>query len=759
MAGLTYPMMLGLAVLVLPAVYLMYKGSERFSKAVALSRALIVLLLVGAAAQPYVNAQEEISQTPEVTILQDKSSSTQLLQKEDLEFEEVKVRERTIASGNSSDLRNGLLRNLEENTNYLVVSDFQSSSSLGDIAERFREKNSTLNTIEYETQDEAAVSIQGPTTTVPGAETQFIIKVSSTSEIPSPTVTIDGSEVTPVKISNNTWRVSETFDSQGSHTVKASLDVQDRFQNNNEYYHAVDVTEKPEVLVIGQQGALGDKISKFYDITYEDSVPEDLSPYYTVIATEEVDAEPLIPYITEGNGFVYTGDIPENSYDVLPVRRGDPSSLTDATKTVLAIDNSRELGGEEEDARTRSIRMSKAVINGLQTNNRVGMVYYNGTSSFEPTAGILSSPIPLSRNRQKLKDKIAGLQPGGPAFHNAGLKAAKQIVNGTGNIILLTDGYLAPGASDRPFRSSAGYQIQQDSYRIVEGMEENLIVIKVGEPGGDKQNKERAENFLKQLESKSGGDYYQAGRILQGDGTTINLLGGGGTQGQKTPVSVVRDDHFITERIDMDTSVIDVDPAETKRGSTELARVSNGNPFLTVWRYGIGRVAAYTADGSQLENTVESDPLLVSRSVSWTVGDPKRKQDDWIRINSARRPDNVEIRSSNEIEGFKRQRENLYVREFKPNSTGFGTVEGKYYSYNYPEEFQNVGYSEEMQGIATSTGGEVYQPGEKEQMVEDIKNFSENKTVRQQQLGSYFIAAALLIFLAEIGYRKVNGKK
>jgi len=86
-------------------------------------------------------------------------------------------------------------------------------------------------------------------------------------------------------------------------------------------------------------------------------------------------------------------------------------------------------------------------------------------------------------------------------------------------------------------------------------------------------------------------------------------------------------------------------------------------------------------------------------------------------------------------------------------------VEDRVYAYNYPGEYQQVGYNDRMKEIVRDTGGQAYSPNETEELKQDIKSFSQKKVVKRQELGSFLIAAALLVFLAEVGYRKVKGKK
>ena len=120
MAGLGSPLFLALAVIAAPAVYVLFMRTGKFSKIVGASRTVIVLLLIVAAAGPFVNAQTDFMENAEITILNDNSNSAQLMNAPDLEFEDIQKTEKVIASGNSSDLRGGLLRNLEQNKAYQI---------------------------------------------------------------------------------------------------------------------------------------------------------------------------------------------------------------------------------------------------------------------------------------------------------------------------------------------------------------------------------------------------------------------------------------------------------------------------------------------------------------------------------------------------------------------------------------------------------------------------------------------------------------
>ncbi|MFB6144696.1 MAG: hypothetical protein ABEJ98_05285, partial [Candidatus Nanohaloarchaea archaeon] len=310
MAGLENPALLGLALAALPALYYAYTADETEKKVVGAAKtASILLLAVGAASPYYLVASQQLSEEATVTVLKDSSRSTKLMEDYSLDLEGVEVVTKTIATGNSSNLRQGILRNLRPDTPYLLVSDGQSTKPLQGLAQKFRRKNSTLHLLKPDMAREAAVSIKGPSSTVIGAENRFTVKISSTNgtEVPEPVVTVDGEKIDVKKLEDKRYSFTEKFSTEQDHTIKASINIQDRFEANNQYFKTVEVTEKPEILVLGNRGGLKNDLEEFYDLTYRNSIPEDLSSYYAVIAKKQFKEEQLAGYITKGNGLIYTG--------------------------------------------------------------------------------------------------------------------------------------------------------------------------------------------------------------------------------------------------------------------------------------------------------------------------------------------------------------------------------------------------------------------------------------------------------------------
>ncbi|MDY6761657.1 MAG: VWA domain-containing protein [Candidatus Nanohaloarchaea archaeon] len=727
MVGVQRPLALLLLLPVLPVLYSAVHREDRFRQVTTLLRAALLVLLVGAVAGPTVTTQQPVHSQPRLTVLVDQSMSTSVLEQPSLQFDGVEVRRRTIAAGNTSDLKQGILRHLEPDTNYVAVSDFQTSGTLDGVAERFNAVNSTLNVLNPASEHEAAVRIEGPDTTVPGAETRFTVHVSATGSVPTPQVQVDGETVKPQKSGKGAWTFTRSFETEGSHRVTASIPASDRYDVNDQYFKAVEVAEKPEVLVVGKRGGMGAALERFYDVTYRSEPPEDLEEYYAVVLKKDVDG--MERYAMQGNGVVYTGDPSDAAMDILPVRTTADGRQSEGTKIVLAVDIS--VSTAEEGKVKRSKQIAYNLVELLPFNNRAGAVAYNRD------AYLVSRPQPLSLHRDRLKQKIARLQPSGPSFHNAGLKGAAELLNSTGNIIWITDGKIGGlGANE---------QVPARTRQVAQNLDVRLITVAVG---GDANTE-----FLRQVTDTANGmflDASEAGRLQF-------VFAAGGAAGKASRLVVVDPSHFITQREELSAAATGFDPVTPRRGADLLVTGTGGQPFLTAWRYGLGRVAAFSGGNRELTQLRRDDPSLLLRTVSWAVGEPDRKEDRWVDIENGHVGSPVQVRASHPVDGLKRQSSSLYTGELEPGRSGFHTFAGKTYAYNYNPELSRVGYRS-VEGLARQTGGEVFQPDETAAIREQARQFSTRTVPTKTPVTNYLLVAALAVFLGEVGYRKMNGR-
>lgn len=745
--GLQKPLMLLLLTGLIPLTYLLIRTDE--AQKIVFSKMILLTLISATFASPFVMSEENLSETPEVTILSDNSRSTQILEEYDPDFENVQTNTLTVGSDNSSELKTDLLRNLEENTQYLLLSDGQTDQDLKEVATRFKQVNSSLSIVRLEAEEESSVYIEGPSETVIGAENEFKVKVSSTSDgIPEPSVEANGERVQLVK-NGNSYSFTRSFSEPGTVQISASINSEDVFSDNNQYFKTVKVREKPEILVLGSKSSMGDKLEEFYDITYRNTLPDDLSPYYAVFAKKEFDPAEMTDYVIEGNGVIYNGDLDEQNY-LLPSKKGE-GTQTDGAKIMIVVDASFASGKCENQFETESgntictrtsgeggsvkesIQIAGNLTNSLPPNNKVGLIAYNDE------AYLFSKPSPLLENRDYLLDQISRIEPEGPSLHYKGLEGAGEILKSgenDGNVILISEGET----------TYAG--VRGNTTEAARNLDARLITVGVGEDPN--------EDFLRDVARETEGGFYLEG----GESGKLSFtFKGGGAASTARRLIVMDGSHYITNGLNLDTSTTGFKNSETKRGARLLVSSTSGAEFLSSWHYGLGRVAQFTGGTSNLGNVMQYDPLLLTRTVSWAVGDPVRKEDEWIKIEDSSFGNPIKIEASYQIGGLNRRGEDLYVKTFTPAETGFRSFNGTVYGYNYNPEVQEVGYNTEIESVVNETGGNIYSPGEETRIEENLKQFSQRKVERKKFLTNYLLVAILLVFLAEVGYRKMTGRK
>ncbi|MFQ3275100.1 MAG: hypothetical protein ACI9LV_000946 [Candidatus Nanohaloarchaea archaeon] len=748
MISFSEPHFLLLATLAIPMIYLAFNRRTRFKKVTSATKAGFIILIAAALASPSITVSEERNTQDRLVILEDNSRSAELLEEVKLDFENIETERRTIASGNSSDLSAGILQNVEEDKSYLLISDLQSSDSMKGTTTEIRKRNASVNLLKPETEDEYSIKIEGPDTTYPGAENTFTVRVkSNTDNIPIPQISLNGEPVENEKVQGeDAWQVTKTFEKEGYNTIQASIAADDRFSDNNQYFKAVEVTEKPEILVLGGSGRISQEFSDFYSFDHHDTIPEDLSPYYAVIAKKPFEPSQLAGYTAEGNGLIYTGEY-EQENQILPVSKTD-NQQSQGAKIVLAIDVSYSAGncvsvegdepGEDylecgEGTVKESIQIAYSLIDTLPYINRVGVVAFNDK------AIPVSQIAPLSENREDIKNSLSRVQTSGSTYYHKGLRGGKEMLDGSGNLILITDG--------QAHAASEGVNSLEKSRDIASNLGgTKLITVGVGE--------ERNKKFLRDLAKRGNGKYLDA----RDSGRLRFQFAAGGTESEAETLYVVDKEHFITRDIEAEGTLSAFDAVEPKSSARTLVTSDQGKPFLTTWRYGLGRVAAFSGGEDDLGATMYRDSDLVSRTLSWAAGEPQRKEQERIDIENTEKGETVQVTANYPVEELDRQNENRYTGTLEPEKLGFHQFKDAIYGYNYNSEVDNIGYND-AEEFASSAGGTVFTPDQKEKIEESVQEFNNEKIEKQREISNYFLAAALLVFLSEIGYRKRRGKK
>lgn len=723
------PLALLTALTALSGIYIFLKASNREGRVLGVTRVLFFVLLAVGLAAPFMHDVRTVEGQQDVILLEDGSRSADLIENSSLELENADLERRTVLRGNNSRLASALDSELRSDQEYLLLSDGRTEEDLQQVLRKYRSENSTISVLKPDMASEKSIHVSGPSTTVPGATTRFTVNVRSTGagEVPVE-VTVDNTTVLDSSITGS-WSFNRSFEGEGTHRIEAEIQAEDRFEQNDKYYKTVKVREKPEVLYIGQESDLSQKISQFYDITIAEEVPEDLSQYYAVISTKALNNDRISSYISQGNGYMYLGGY-ENPADYLPVEASSEDYDTESTRVVVAVETSSQAGSSIRDSKD----LAYALVDQLPLNTKVAAFHYS------QDAHMISELQTLAYNKESLLTKISSIESIAETRHGKGLQAAKQLADGEGNIVLFTDGNFFEE------QRISKEEIKQNAFSEAESMDVDLHIVGVGEdPNRD---------FLTELADRGGGEYYPSDDVWR---LGFRFGAGGGTSAFK-PLVAIDTDHFITRGVGLGTSVSIFDEVRPKRSADVLVSGPGKREFLTSWNYGLGRVAAFSGGQPELSRVLSSDPGLVSRTASWTVGNPERKEDQWMEFSETEAPGNVEVTASYPAEGLSYSSEDRYTGEVSPEGFGFHSFGSGEYSYNYNSEIREIGYRDGvLEEIASSTGGEVYTPSRMDEL--SFEGSGREQVSYRRPLSKFFLAAALVVLLSEVGYRKLNGKK
>ena len=230
-------------------------------------------------------------------------------------------------------------------------------------------------------------------------------------------------------------------------------------------------------------------------------------------------------------------------------------------------------------------------------------------------------------------------------------------------------------------------------------------------------------------------------------------------------LAVVNRNHYITTDLELNATISGFNDATPKSGSIRLVAMTDGKPVLTVWRYGLGRVAALTTDnGNAWAGLLYSSPSsqLISSAVNWAVGDPRPEldrveaEDGWkntplqITINSKYRPSLPEA-------NVEKVGDNRYVATFNPNSSGIYYIGDYGVAVNYPLEYRYIGFNPDLPGLIIANGGKVFTEEEaKRSLIAEASRVSQRVVEERVSRRDALLLFALLILLLEIVSRKLN---
>lgn len=392
-------------------------------------------------------------------------------------------------------------------------------------------------------------------------------------------------------------RIGRPLDGAGQPVEGA---FQDTLLDNNTASGLVFTAGKPRVLLIDSQPEQSQGLEwalKEEGLLVETrpavGVPTELSElqnfevlvFSNIAATDlsQRQMEVIRTYVSElGGGFVMLGG--DQSFglggyfktvleEVLPVRSDfEKEKEKPSLAMVIAIDKSGSMGGQKialaKDA-------AKAAVEVLTERDQIGVIGFDAQSHW------VSEVRPLAQ-KGLILDRISTLEAGGgtsllPALENAfnALQATNARLK---HVIVLTDGFSAPGDFDNLTRSMTAARI-------------TVSTVGIGEPDS---------NLLQRIAELGNGRYY-----FTNDPTSVPQIFTKETmQASKSALNeepflpqVIRATSVLNDlRLDEAPLLLGYVVTRPKATSEVILATEKGDPLLSWWRYGLGMSIAFTSD-------------------------------------------------------------------------------------------------------------------------------------------------------------------
>lgn len=760
-----------------------YKKQLRwFRFFIVITRSIVLVLLFIALAAPYTFKEKQVEGEPSIVILSDASYSFTILDpglsiaktlKAQLE-KRVPTSGIDIASGLRSPLGDGILSVLRGDDSVLVVSDGNNNvgRDLGDVLLLASKLNTTINALELEpVTADTSLSLDGSSTAIMGSDVTLTATVSQVgSTVPYTLhVDIDGIPVITAQTSGSgVFPVTKKLE-QGPHKITALLEIDanyDSFPQNNAFYKTVHVLPKPRLLFIGLTAPIVDKLQQLYEVETADassagayfSSRSGLESYAAVVVdniaapgfTNE-HASVLTDYVTDGGGLFVLGG--ENAYDygqykdsmlelLLPVKSGKGEKKPDdKANVVIVIDISGSTGGAASTTGDKAVDVEKAlavkILDDISDKDRVGVVAFN-SQSFQ-----ISPVTPLSEKKEQLVALISSLKDGGGTNVMTGIiEAERMLINlqGSNNIILISDGVTA-----HPTEALGHIKLAQ-----MGGIKTYAVSV------GGRTNDE----FMTGVASQGGGIYFKPNQEQH-----LKILFGDPEDKKGLTLTVLNENHFITQDLSLSGEVSGFNQVVPKSSANVLITTSAGDPLVTVWRFGLGRVAALSTDdgakwGAALLN--QQNAKVFTKIINWVIGDPSKTRGFGVFTEDVRLGESSDIVLKtdkvprSETYPFEKTDANTYHASFTPKEVGFYDVLGNIIGVSYPTEYEKLGMNPELKNLVSVTGGELFKKDDVDSIVEKAVSTSKRKETQETSLRWPFLMAALVVFLFEVMVRKIR---
>jgi hypothetical protein len=727
-----------------------------------LSRLLIIGLLILALASPYMVKKESSDGNPEINILYDNSSSMAVF---DLNNDALKAKleskiptnMRMMASGTTSMLGDEIFRELHKR-NILVITDGNNDANSMDFKDviTFANKfNTTINAIKLEEKyNDASISILGPYTSIVNTDYVFNIELVNANEPIDVKVLVGNKVVFDEQTDENIIEIKHKFSQLGQYRIVAEITTKDKYSINNKYYHVVEVVPKPKVLYVSDKSSYIDSIlNARYEVSKTSAVPGDISKFYSVIINDKMDSitdpqsQVLETFTDDGNGMIVIGGeksfLKSSNIDLLlPVKKGNVEAVGVDFNFVILVDGS----GYISEKMTREELIANDILNTLtfrkeKINVAIASFAHIGKQVSEWKSISEKDVLTKAMIDDEEVNEIDGVRWYRPASLNLGLKKADEMLSGmqgNNNVIVITDGAIF----DQTFEKSIDYMksMRNKGIRIHSF---NLV------------NKQFDDTQLKK--SRQSISSYGRGMFINNAQDVEDLF--------EKNLIISNTNHWITQGLSMGGSLYRYNSVIPTAAADVLVTTGTGVPIVSVNNYNkVGVIS--TDDGTEWskEMYTPQNIFLLYRLMDWSVGDPNRKLDSYVRVKSA--TVNKETKVEYKAESHPGSSEcNFYSVEdhyecmIIPKDIGFGKIMGKEFGVNYNPEYKYVGYNKDaIEMLVLETGGNIFVANDIDAIVEKAKSNAKIELLSKKYLDWILAVCAMVLFLIEVLVRRIKEK-
>ncbi len=819
--GFEYPYIVLLLIPTAIALYFYIKkgGMSRKKWIFLLTRFFLISLIAIAIASPYIiEKKDEFQDLTSINILADSSESMSIYKNGSTDavnlYTDLKTRMGNITNSESAGIRyfsegnrtaigdalyQEVLQKSKEESIIVLFSDGNNNYGRNamDVAKILSDINSSIFVLSPEKpEDDIYVSgISGEKKIPANAEYNFRVEVGKTGEERARyrlNLYIDGTRIKTISIVQdgflNSFNFTTSFSEEGVHKILAEIvpESGDYIPVNDKFYKAVEVIGKPKILVVTdeQESPLITVLKKNYNVVVSENFNRNFKSFDAVfidnqnedgLTTDVVNS--LQNYVVDGNGLVVVGG--DKSYEqggyhgssiegLLPViSTKEPEKRRKEIGVVVVIDisESTEYGLGEDTKIDVEKALAVNMIRRLDLNDSVSVVAFN-VNSF-----LVSDMGKLGQKRDEIENKILSLKFGGGTDMLPALLMADELLQdftGSRFVIVISDGVIGRRDKIEPTLEQAKSMSRK-----------GIKIYSVG-VGFDTD-----ENFMTQLAYMGNGIYFRP-EVYERLKIEFESRGKE-SEKEDYPLSVYNKYHFITEDIDLQgTSIKKFNGVTEKSISQVLITTENKDPILTVWRFGLGRVASITTDNGLLwsGNLYKAENgKLISAITNWVIDDLEKKKavkidttdnnvdkDYPILIKSRDKPTLIVQDSSGNKEEIPLKQVDVdqYSAVLNPKGEDFYMLKAvspvgedmDAIAVNYPVEYSHLGVNTgELHGIAGITGGRLYNSSQIKELEDDVMDYAKKgslKTVVSKiPLYIYFAAIALSLFFIDVAARRI----